>query len=347
MRLLMKPVLRYLIDITGQFDRRMIERALVEALQPLAGADEVSIFELFDAGGQHWMRRRADRVCDPAPARDEERHHSHLVSEHPALMRCIEQHAAVALAPGPAQSIIHWMPIWRGEKAGSCVCLVREMPLAQDDLEEIGAILQIYKNFLALLDYSEEDSLTGLLNRKTFDQQFGELVGTLAGDDLPPLTDQPERRLGGSTIEHWLGVIDIDHFKQVNDRYGHLYGDEVLILLANILKRAFREQDRVFRFGGEEFVVLLRATTLDNARKSFERLREAVGAHCFPQIDHVTVSIGFVSIGGQTPVTILGQADQALYFAKEHGRNQVRFYDELVSSGDLGATVVNNDVDFF
>ena len=74
-------------------------------------------------------------------------------------------------------------------------------------------------------------------------------------------------------MQNWLAVVDIDHFKLVNDRFGHLYGDEVLILVANILRSSFRNQDRIFRFGGEEFVVLLRAATLENARQGFDRFR--------------------------------------------------------------------------
>lgn len=325
----------------------MIDRALVDALQPLASAEAVVIFEFFSAHGQRWMRRRADcGVRTLAPEINAVRR-SQPLSDEPALVRCIEEQAPLVLAPGPEQSIVHWMPIWRGGHARSCLCLIREQPLTIHDIEQVASVLEIYKNFLALLDYSEEDSLTGLLNRKTFDQQFGELVRAQGEGDIIAPVEQPERRDRDGAVDNWLAVIDIDHFKQVNDRYGHLYGDEVLILLANILKHTFREQDRVYRFGGEEFVVLLRAATLDNARKSFERLRERVGAHCFPQIDHVTVSIGFVSIGYQTPVTVLGQADQALYFAKQNGRNQVCFHDELVASGALGNSTINHDVDFF
>ena len=66
-------------------------------------------------------------------------------------------------------------------------------------------------------------------------------------------------------VQNWLAVVDIDHFKQVNDRFGHLYGDEVLILVANILRSSFRSHDRIFRFGGEELGVLLRTSTLSKA----------------------------------------------------------------------------------
>ena len=148
-------------------------------------------------------------------------------------------------------------------------------------------------------------------------------------------------------VQNWLAVVDIDHFKQVNDRFGHLYGDEVLILVANILRSSFRSHDRIFRFGGEEFVVLLRNTTLSKAHKVFNRFREAVQEYHFPQVGNVTVSLGFVGTSRGSPVEILGQADQALYYAKEHGRNQVRFYEDLVATGALATKVANDDVELF
>ena len=148
-------------------------------------------------------------------------------------------------------------------------------------------------------------------------------------------------------VQNWLAVVDIDHFKQVNDRFGHLYGDEVLILVANILRSSFRSHDRIFRFGGEEFVVLLRNTTLSKAHKVFNRFREAVQEYHFPQVGNVTVSLGFVGTSRGSPVEILGQADQALYYAKEHGRNQVCFYEDLVATGALATKVANDDVELF
>ena len=144
-------------------------------------------------------------------------------------------------------------------------------------------------------------------------------------------------------------MIDIDHFKRVNDRFGHLYGDEVLILMANLLRTSFRAYDRIFRFGGEEFVVLLRSATEGKALQVLERFREKVQAYDFPQVGQVTVSIGFASIGAGAPIEIVGRADQALYFAKEHGRNQVCFYDHLLAQGALGSNtrVTHEDVELF
>jgi diguanylate cyclase (GGDEF)-like protein len=157
-----------------------------------------------------------------------------------------------------------------------------------------------------------------------------------------------ERRHHTETEKQWLAVIDVDHFKLVNDKFGHLYGDEVLILIANLLQSSFRSQDRVFRFGGEEFVVLLRSTTLANAYKIIERFRTNVEGHDFPQVGRVTVSVGFVSISAlEAPVIILGRADQALYYAKSHGRNMACHYDELVSGGLLHTIESNDTAEFF
>ena len=113
------------------------------------------------------------------------------------------------------------------------------------------------------------------------------------------------------------------------------------------MKISFRDQDRVYRFGGEEFVILLRATSLHHARKSFERLRAKVGTHQFPQIKTVTISLGFVRITNDTPVAILGHADQALYFAKENGRNQICFYEELVATGRLAQQLTHQSAEYF
>jgi diguanylate cyclase (GGDEF)-like protein len=127
-----------------------------------------------------------------------------------------------------------------------------------------------------------------------------------------------------------------------------LYGDEVLILIANILRQSFRTQDKVFRFGGEEFVVLLRSSTRDAAYKIFERFRCNVEGYDFPQVGRVTVSVGFVSIDqNETPVVILGHADQALYYAKENGRNRACNYEELITAGSLKAHVAEASAEFF
>jgi diguanylate cyclase (GGDEF)-like protein len=200
----------------------------------------------------------------------------------------------------------------------------------------VRSILRIYCNFQSLLDYSERDTLTGLLNRKTFDDSF--LKATAEPGHTTPLTASDDRRAPKLQGGHWIGVIDIDHFKRVNDTYGHLIGDEVLLLLARLMRSGFRLHDRLYRFGGEEFVVLMRC----------ESFRAATESYAFPQIGRITVSIGFTQVmPGDTPSAAFERADKAVYFAKGQGRNQVCSHAVLIARGDLTDAAKVGDVELF
>ncbi|MFC1685365.1 GGDEF domain-containing protein [Pseudomonadota bacterium] len=214
----------------------------------------------------------------------------------------------------------------------------REMQ-CQDNENFIAGYFQIYRNYLRLLDESEHDTLTGLLNRRTFEQNLAKILAEWHKEqdqEGEGSKELPHRRQGESEKCNWLAVIDIDFFKRINDKFGHLYGDEVLVLLANIMRESFRGYDKLFRFGGEEFVAILRTTNQAGAIHALERFRQAVAAYAFPQIGQVTVSIGFVEIAYQAiPTEVLGHADDALYYAKEHGRNRLCQYEQLVETGEI------------
>lgn len=142
--------------------------------------------------------------------------------------------------------------------------------------------------------------------------------------------------MGEGNGSFFMGEIDIDHFKSVNDRFGHLHGDEVLVILARILQSTFRKTDLIYRFGGEEFVVIVYVDDRGDAEMTFERLRRSIENHAFPRVGQVTISIGITEIRDTSiPVELLGHADQALYYAKTHGRNQVSFYEALVASNEI------------
>ncbi len=210
-------------------------------------------------------------------------------------------------------------------------------------------ILRVYRNFCGLIDYSERDTLTGLLNRKTFDEAFYKLTqGTSTVFDTPTGRRQaavpPEQRRTG----HWLGVLDIDHFKRVNDVHGHLIGDEVLLLVGRILRSTFRFQDRLYRFGGEEFVAVLRCPDETDAASAFERLRRNMAAYQFPKVGQVTVSVGFTEVlPHDTPTAAFERADKAVYHTKQHGRNQVCSHAALVASGALAPVRQESEVELF
>ena len=105
-------------------------------------------------------------------------------------------------------------------------------------------------------------------------------------------------------------------------------------MLSGLMKRNFRSSDLLIRFGGEEFVVVLSDTTLANSEMVMNRFREIVGEYWFPNVGHVTISVGVVRIDKQAlPTTVLDQTDQALYYAKGSGRNRVCVYEKLIKEG--------------
>ncbi|SDB42373.1 diguanylate cyclase (GGDEF) domain-containing protein [Pseudidiomarina indica] len=166
---------------------------------------------------------------------------------------------------------------------------------------------------------SNEDGLTGLYNRRYLNQEF----------------KREFRRCvrNGSVLT--VMMLDIDHFKALNDRYGHLLGDQVLIELAHILKRNLRRaSDTLYRYGGEEFTILLPDTDKVGARELAYQIATAVREHEF-DTDHgplkITVSIGVaVAAAGDydQPTQLLAVADEALYRAKAAGRDQIRIIAE-------------------
>ncbi|TPW33330.1 diguanylate cyclase [Martelella alba] len=172
---------------------------------------------------------------------------------------------------------------------------------------------QIKRNEEALATAAHTDGLTGLRNRLDFDEVLSSYL-TLA-------------REGGKHFG--LLMIDIDHFKLFNDSYGHLGGDEALRQIAGHIASAVREEDRVFRYGGEEFAVILPNTRVDGGLLIGERVRAAVENHgvILPNGDHkpATVSVGVAFYGPATShPEIVASADEALYAAKHAGRNLVR-----------------------
>jgi two-component system, cell cycle response regulator len=154
-----------------------------------------------------------------------------------------------------------------------------------------------------------EDSLTGLFNRRFILTQLSGLVS------------------GARRHEHRLAVvmIDIDHFKLVNDQHGHAAGDRVLVEVAGALRRNLRAEDHLGRLGGEEFLAVLPDTDAEAAQAAAEKLREAVAA---ARVEHdglelaVTVSVGWAAWEGETAEDLVRRADEALYAAKRLGRDQ-------------------------
>ena len=170
------------------------------------------------------------------------------------------------------------------------------------------------KVMVQLYEASVKDGLTGLYNRRCLDERLQAEVAHARRQDSPLFTL----------------IVDIDHFKRVNDTFGHLAGDEVIRSIADLVKGQVRCEDLVARYGGEEFVLVVRNPTRESAGLLAERLRKAVEAMEVLFDDQslkVTVSIGVSGLCTQdvgfSAVGLLADADQALYQAKDGGRNRV------------------------
>ncbi len=152
------------------------------------------------------------------------------------------------------------------------------------------------------------DPLTGLGNRRQFLQ-------------VVKHAHAQSQRYGQ---DYSLMLVDVDHFKAINDQYGHNTGDEVLILLARTLETSVRESDAIFRWGGEEFLILLPQTNLEGAQHVAETVRETIQQIKLPDLAAITVSIGVAQhLADEDTLTLFKRVDDALYRAKASGRNRV------------------------
>jgi len=184
------------------------------------------------------------------------------------------------------------------------------------------ALLKLYQRFVvqndaALESVREEsliDALTGIANRKAFDRKLEEVYADSEAQGSP----------------FCLVISDIDHFKKFNDNFGHLVGDKVLRYVASTIKSCVKGKDTAARFGGEEFVLILPDTELENASVVADQIRRAVSTRELKDkrtnMDYgrITISLGVAQFQpGEDAMEILNQADAALYQAKENGRNRV------------------------
>lgn len=196
-------------------------------------------------------------------------------------------------------------------------------------LRELNAKLEAGARVLELdrklTSAAECDALTGVLNRRSLTSNMGRLFRHC-------------ERLGQPVS---MIMIDIDHFKRINDQHGHLAGDAILVRLAELLKSAFRSSDHIYRFGGEEFVVLLPNCELAGAALCAERCRAEIEAHRFVAgIENITASFGIAQRQqDELPMQLLDRADALLYASKSKGRNLVTAdfeWQDVPDSADAG-----------
>ncbi|RMG57686.1 MAG: GGDEF domain-containing protein [Gammaproteobacteria bacterium] len=197
--------------------------------------------------------------------------------------------------------------------------LYRNWKFRDDELANLelllGQLVYPLRNairYLQAIESSYNDPLTGLRNRTAMEMEMPRMLELARRHNLPVC----------------LLMLDLDHFKHINDTHGHLCGDEILKKVGQIVQHTIRASDLAFRFGGEEIAVLLPNCNPEGARQLAERLRGRVQdeAYCEARDLEVTVSIGIAALQtGDSRETLFQRADEALYRAKHNGRNRVEF----------------------
>jgi two-component system cell cycle response regulator len=213
------------------------------------------------------------------------------------------------------------LPLVRGEQVLGTVALVssrqKAYPAAAREMlrvisHQIGVSLQNARMYQSMEERATTDGLTGLTNHRAFQERL---------EHLHALAERTGQKFS-------IILTDIDHFKSVNDTYGHPVGDAVLKRVAAIFTQRARKVDIVARYGGEEFVIVLPDTDAEGAAVFANRLREEIAAQTITSDNgsfSVTLSLGVAAYptDGRDRHELIERADQALYYCKEHGRNRV------------------------
>jgi diguanylate cyclase (GGDEF)-like protein len=317
-------LLRAASALSAEQEPAQLARAYVRFVESALGASSAALYDLVAvANGDFCLRPTQGLVLEREIGTERSGSALHCIAAH--LLESGQQRCHLA---SPANNKISQFYAMIEHGAARRQLLAVQGVRAQQHLPLVIDIAALYRNSFALLEENCTDALTGMYNRKPFIARVHEIVEqqTRAAAQDPAFARAHECQ---------LGVIDIDCFKRINDDFGHLIGDEVLLLVARVLRDSFRAGDLLFRFGGEEFVVLLPHTGSEAAMGVFERLREKIAAQVFPRIGRVSISVGYTSVRpGTLPMSFVDEGDRALYHAKQLGRDHVCRFADLAPRGE-------------
>ncbi|GLR67222.1 diguanylate cyclase [Acidocella aquatica] len=311
----MTELIHTVADLTDLRNKDVLEAALARVIFELAEASSLSIWRVVNEGAEIKLRERVS-----LPAREGQSEEIGLDEARQEWRDCHAGRRYIYCPRDQGGLCRHVFPLCNEREVIGLLEILRPSKLEGVQAHTVHGLLRVYRNHLGLLDYGDRDELTGLLNRRTFGTYFKQITAE-------------------NNVHAVIAVVDVDFFKRINDQFGHPYGDEVLILLARLMSEYFAGIEGIFRFGGEEFLLVLPETTQEEAWVALDAFRAAVAEAAFPQVGRVTVSIGFSKIEpDDSGAAAFGRADEALYLAKHSGRNRVKCYEELVLEGYLAGT---------
>lgn len=345
----MPTPIEHLIKLTDHRDRDHLELTLSKGLIDLLPIERVVISRVWsEEGVKRWLdiatldARGGGKIIDPLRVDFQS---LRLLADDKDRLQCLQTHRLVEVAwAGEEGPRITYLPLFSDSRTDDegTIEIHSGSALTDTQLQTIGELHRVFQNMYTLLAYSDRDALTGLLNRKSLDDTFYSAVldeldeGVQSATAPPPtgaVTAGQERR-HRVPPNYWLGTVSVDDFGRMGDKHGHLIAEEVLLLVARIMNNTFRTYDRIYRFGGKQFAVLMHCPDEALVLAAFERFRANMEKFNFPQVGRVTACGGFTRItADDSPSTALERAERAVDYAQHHGGNQVFSHIDLVRRG--------------
>lgn len=346
----MSTLIEHLLKLTDHRDRDLLELTLSKAMIDLLPIQRITIARVVsEEGEKRWLEvarmdaKGGGKVLDPwrvdfqTLAR---------LSDAPDRAKCLVSRDVLEIAwAGEQGPRIYMLPLFSNSRHDDegVIEIHCGNTLSAASLLMIDQLRKIYRNMYALLEYSDRDALTGLLNRKSLDDAFYSAVlealdgmtGTMAVSAKPPTLDQDRRHR--VPANYWLGSVRIDHFGTVNHDHGHWMAEELLLLVGRLMSNTFRTYDRIYRFEGDHFGVMMHCPDEALVLAAFERFRANVEKFNFPQAGGFTVSCGFTRVlADDSPSSALEKTAGAADFAQRSGGNSVCSHLGLVRCGFVG-----------
>lgn len=349
----LSSVLKMLGAMTAIRDTYLVEQSLLRTLDPMLGAMKTCLYRIDDnggilrslnhsrtvvaeGGGTHRVEERVQEVTNDGKMPEE-------IQDLFANVRRLGKPCSRKFG----NDLLICYPLRGGGVLRGYFVFQRDHATTSVEDAIINGTLDVFSNYYELLDTSQRDQLTGLFNRYSLEINLERLWDLLLVQMRDKALDHGVSQRTETPHTYWIGVLDVDHFKSINDNYGHIIGDEVLIMISRLLEKSFRKSDLLYRYGGEEFIAIITANDLEFAFKAFNRARSVIEEFVFPQVGRITMSIGFSGADSSVlPQEVISRADSSLYAAKNAGRNRVCHYDTLVAQGVL-KEVESGSIDLF
>jgi diguanylate cyclase (GGDEF)-like protein len=355
----MSTLIEHILKLTDHRDRDLLELTLSKALIDLLPIQRISISRVMSFEGEkRWLEvarldaKGGGKVVDPMrvdfmtlPRLDDA----------PDRLKCLQRREIIEIAwAGEEGPRINMLPLFSDSRKDDegVIEVHTNASLTQDELLTIEQLRRIYRNMYSLLEYSDRDALTGLLNRKSLDDAFySAVLEELDGVSSDPLiastpNGMAQERRHRVPANYWLGSALIDNFALIKEKHGHQIAEEVLVLVTRVMNNTFRTYDRIYHFNDEHFGVLMHCPDEALVLAAFERFRTNVEKTIFPQIGHVTVSCGFTNVmADDSPDSALEKTLSAVDFVQRSGHNKVSSHLGLVRRGFFAEPILAAEID--